>query len=76
MDVILKVNADGNAWTMTDLLGHNMGNLSETQSGTFMIEPAGQAVETMKALTKGPYKSLDAALAAIEEHTRGVCRRG
>jgi len=42
--------------------------------GTFVIQPAGHAAETMAALTSKSFKSLDAALAAVEEHTRGVCR--
>jgi len=32
-------------------------------------------VETMASIGHGPFASLDAALAAIEKHTRGVCQR-
>jgi hypothetical protein len=40
-----------------------------------MIYPAGQAIETMQAMRRGPFRSLDAALAEIERFTRGTCRR-
>ena len=74
MDVI--VTAAGNdAWTMTDLLGRDMGIVKQN-GDIFTIRPSGNAVKTMAALTSKSYKSLDVALAAIEEHTRGVCRRG
>jgi hypothetical protein len=73
MDVM--VTAAGNdAWTMTDLLGREMGSVKQ-KGDIFTIRPSGNAVKTMAALTSKSYKSLDAALAAIEEHTRGVCRR-
>jgi hypothetical protein len=75
MDIIVMKNSDEKEWTMSDLLGRDMGRVREAAVGAFVIEPAGQAVETMRALTSKPYASLDAALAAIEEHTRGVCRR-
>ena len=76
MDVIVTP-ASESAWELTDLLGRSMGRVSalEGATGSFMIEPGGGAVETMAGINKGPYMSLDAALAAIEERTRGVCRR-
>jgi hypothetical protein len=40
-----------------------------------MIYPEGHASETMAGIQQGPHASLDAALAEIERHTRGVCRR-
>jgi hypothetical protein len=40
-----------------------------------MIHPEGHASETMAGIQQGPHASLDAALAEIERHTRGVCRR-
>ena len=52
-----------------------MGCVSQTELGIFRIKPQGQAVATMAALTSKTYPSLDIALAAIEEHTRGVYRR-
>jgi hypothetical protein len=61
---------------MTDLLGRAMGRVVEEPPGTFRIEAAGQARETMKAMKHGPFPTLDAALAEIERFTRGTCRRG
>ena len=74
MDVIVTADLDGKVWMMTDLLGRDMGHVRESKLGRFVIEPAGQAVKTMMALKSESYPSLDAALAAIEVHTRGVCR--
>jgi hypothetical protein len=60
---------------MTDLLGRSMGRIAERTAGNFVIEPEGQAVGTMADIRSGPHPTLDAALAEIEKHTRGVCRR-
>jgi hypothetical protein len=73
---MVKPADDGAAWTLTDLLGRSMGVVAETPTGSFMIQPAGHALETMAGAELGPHASLDAALAEIETHTRGVCRRG
>jgi hypothetical protein len=75
MDVTVTANAEKGEWPLTDLLGRNMGCVAETEPGVFRIKPQGQAVATMAALTSKTFASLDVALAAIEEHTRGVCRR-
>ena len=73
MDVIVTVGPDGKEWTLTDLLDRDMGRIKKGR-GTFKIEPAGYAVKTTAALASHSYSSLDLALAAIEEYTRGVCR--
>ena len=65
---------DGRAWTLTDLLGRPMGRITEAFAQHFTIHPDGHALETMAGIEPGPFVSLDAALAAIEKHTRGVCR--
>jgi hypothetical protein len=75
LDITVTIIPDENSWALTDLLGRDMGRISETKPGAFMIDPAGNAVETLSAIISQPYPSLDSALAAIEEHTRGVCRR-
>jgi hypothetical protein len=59
---------------LEDLLGRPMGSIAEDSPKHFTIHPEGQALETMHGLSPGPYTSLDAALAEIETHTRGVCR--
>jgi hypothetical protein len=76
LDIMVTHAETGAAWTLTDLLGRPMGRVAETATNRFMIEPAGHALETMAGLERGPHPSLDAALAQIETHTRGVCRRG
>lgn len=76
MDVIVtRVPGEPGAWSLVDLLGRSMGFIVETSPGKFVVNPAGFAVETMAGLRSGPFGSLDAALAEIERHTRGVCRR-
>ncbi|WP_343234378.1 hypothetical protein [Microvirga terrestris] len=66
---------DGRTWNLTDLLGRSMGRITEASASQFTIHPEGHASETMTGIDRGPFASLDAALAAIEKHTRGVCRR-
>jgi hypothetical protein len=75
MDVIVTpAGEEGNAWNLTDLLGRSMGQIVEEEAKQFFIDPAGLAIGTMQGIAPGPYPSLDAALAEIEKHTRGVCR--
>lgn len=62
-------------WNLTDLLGRSMGQITQDTSEWFMIRPDGLATETMAGMNLGPYLTLDDALAAIETHTHGVCRR-
>ncbi|WP_406856711.1 hypothetical protein ABEG18_03505 [Alsobacter sp. KACC 23698] len=76
MDVTVSAAGDAGPWMLTDLLGRSMGRVVETQPAAFAIEPDGFAVQTMEGCHLGPHRSLDAALAEIERHTRGVCRRG
>ncbi len=73
MDITVKPLA-GDAWSLTDLLGRSMGTVAKDSSDRFNVVPAGHAMETMQGMKRGPFASLDAALAAIEEHTRGQCR--
>ncbi len=75
MDVIVRAGTEDRTWILTDLLGRSMGLVVEDTPHTFVVRPAGHAVETMRGMRAGPFGSLDQALAAIETHTRGVCRR-
>jgi hypothetical protein len=75
LDIDVTRKPDGTAWLLTDLLGRAMGYVEDRAEGEFMIYPAGQAIETMQAMRRGPFRSLDAALAEIERFTRGACRR-
>jgi hypothetical protein len=74
LDITVTPTDDGRAWTLTDLLGRPMGRITEASAQQFTIHPDGRARETMAGIEQGPFVSLDAALAAIEKHTRGVCR--
>jgi len=75
MDVIVTPAEGGTVWQLTDLLGRSMGRLTASAPRQLMIHPEGHALETMAGIQQGPHASLDAALAEIERHTRGVCRR-
>jgi hypothetical protein len=75
VDVVVTEIPNENSWGLTDLLGRDMGRVTLTKPGRFMIFPAGNAMQTFAVIASKPYASLDIALAAIEEHTRGVCRR-
>ena len=76
MDVTVTPAGEGGPWLLVDLLGRSMGQVIATQTAAYIIEPEGLAVATMDGCNLGPHRSLDAALAEIERHTRGVCRRG
>ena len=65
MDVIVIAAESGTVWHLTDLLGRSMGNIREDASHQFTIYPEGHAFETMADIQRGPYDSLDAALAEI-----------
>ena len=75
VDVIITPTEGGTVWRLTDLLGRSMGSIVKNASHQFTIYPEGHALETMAGIEQGPHASLDAALAEIERHTRGVCRR-
>ena len=75
MDVVVTPTDEGKAWNLTDLLGRSMGCIEKISDKLFTVRPAGQALVTMATIVQGPHASLDAALAEIEKHTRGVCRR-
>lgn len=75
LDIDVTPKPDEAAWLLTDLLGRSMGHIAEEPEGEFRIHPAGQAIRTMEATKRGPFKTLDEALAEIERFTRGTCRR-
>ena len=74
LDITVTPTDDGKSWNLTDLLGRPMGRITEASTEQFTIHPDGHALETMAGIEHRPFASLDAALAAIEWHTRGVCR--
>ena len=75
VDVIVTTAEGETVWRLTDLLGRSMGSIVKNASHQFTICPEGHALETMAGIERGPHASLDAALAEIERHTRGICRR-
>ncbi|MDA9494808.1 hypothetical protein XI08_38210 [Bradyrhizobium sp. CCBAU 11361] len=75
MDVIVTPAEGGTVWRLADLLGRSMGRITASAPRQFMIHPEGRASETMAGIQQGPHASLDAALAEIERHIRGVGRR-
>lgn len=75
MDIIVAASEEVGIWSLADLLGRPMGSIAQSPLHGFTIRPDGFARETMAGLEPGPHPSLDAALAEIERHTRGVCRR-
>lgn len=75
MDILVTSVQQGSEWLLTDLLGRAMGVIVKTEGGAFQITPDGNAKATMTGMRNGPFSSLDDALATIETHTRGVCRR-
>jgi hypothetical protein len=75
VDVFVTSAEAETVWQLTDLLGRSMGSILKKASDQFTICPEGHALETMAGIEPGPHASLDAALAEIERHTRGVCRR-
>jgi hypothetical protein len=74
LDVIVTPTDDGKAWNLTDLLGRSMGRIAEISDQQLTLHLDGHALETVAGMGHGPSLSLDAALAALEKHTRGVCR--
>jgi len=74
LDITVTPTDDGRAWNLTDLLGRPMGRITEASAQQFTIHSDGHAREIMAGIEQGPFVSLDAALATIEKHTRGVCR--
>jgi hypothetical protein len=75
LDVIVTPIGDGKAWNLTDLLGRPLGRITEVSAEQSTIHPGGHALEAMAGIEHGPFASLDAALAVIDKHTWGVCRR-
>lgn len=75
MDVLVSSSPAGSEWALADLLGRPMGRISTASDGTLTVHPEGEASKTMAGMRTGPFPTLDAALAEIERHTRGTCRR-
>ncbi|WP_336490126.1 hypothetical protein [Methylobacterium nigriterrae] len=71
MDVVVTPVSDGDTWSLTDRRGAPLGAIRKTAgTDTFTI-----VAEPESPLYGMPahHASLDAALAAIEQHTGSVC---
>ena len=75
LDVVVTPSDDESTWSLVDLLGRSLGHITQHAPDRMTIHPDGQALETMAGIKPGPFATLDDALAEIERHTRGVCRR-
>lgn len=75
MDLIVARTGDPTVWVLNDLLERDIGSIVEAPSNTFNIHVVATNRDLLGGLKLGPYTSLDSALAAIETHTRGICRR-
>ena len=75
LDTILTATPDGEMWILTDLLGRTVGGISREPDGKFQIRPGSPLLIPMAVVAQGPFRSLDDALAEIEKHTQGQCRR-
>ncbi len=52
VDVIVTEIPNEKSWGLTDLLGRDMGRVTEAKAGTFLIHPAGNAVETFAVIDR------------------------
>ena len=75
MDVtVARAEGDRQTWTLTDLLGRPVGQITRHAGPRFIIEPDPRMRSTMIDVAPGPYASLDEALTEIETRTSMVCR--
>jgi hypothetical protein len=73
MDIVVTPTGSG-AWSLVDLLGRHMGIVEETAPHEYRIEPDNRVGDAMRAMKRGPFPTLDRALAEIETFTRSTCR--
>ncbi|MCE4226531.1 hypothetical protein HCU64_22570 [Methylobacterium sp. C25] len=69
MDVVLTpIGSQGNAWSLKDRLGRNLGSVKR-ESG-FEIEP--EPTSKLEGISHR-HLTLDAVMTAIEAHMQGAC---
>jgi hypothetical protein len=76
-EVVVDVNVtpaptERGAWILSDLLKRPVGHIDQIVGAEFVICPLQGS--RLFGIKSGPYASLDAALSAIETHTRGQCQ--
>ena len=73
MDVnVTPAPTEQGTWILSDLLRRPVGQIDQTWNAEFVICPLQGS--RLIGIKSGPYPSLDAALSAIETHTRGQCQ--
>ena len=71
MDVLVTPARRG-AWVLNNLLGRKLGEIQQAPGEGFVLVPVLDTALT--GIPPGPYASLEAAMSAVEKHTRGPCR--
>ncbi len=73
MDVnVTPSGTERGTWILSDLLRRPVGQIDQIWDAEFVIRPSQDS--RLSGIKSGPYASLDAALSAIETHTRGQCQ--
>jgi hypothetical protein len=72
MDLVVRQNSTSR-WTLADLVGRYVCHIERDVGGVVRVVVGEQAVATSVNLLPGPYASLEAALAEIEQHIQGTC---
>ncbi len=73
MDVnVTPARTQRGIWILSDLLRRPIGQIDRIVGAEFVIQPLPGS--RLSGIKSGPYPSLDAALSAIETHTRGQCQ--
>ncbi len=73
MDVnVTPARTERGTWILSDLLRRPVGQIAQILEAEFVIYPIEGS--RLSGIKSGPYASLDAALSAIETHTRGPCQ--
>ncbi len=73
MDVnVTPARTERGTWILSDLLRRPVGQIAQILEAEFVIHPTQGS--RLSGIKSGPYPSLDAALSAIETHTRGQCQ--
>ncbi len=73
MDVnVTPARTERGTWILSDLLRRPVGQIDQISNAEFVICPTQGS--KLFGIKSGPYASLDAALLAIETHTRGQCQ--
>ncbi|AZO76752.1 MULTISPECIES: hypothetical protein [unclassified Bosea (in: a-proteobacteria)] len=73
MDTTVRRNLADN-WGVSDLLERPICSIIRDPHGTCWITLSQEQVARLSDIRKGPFRSVDAAMTAIEKNLRGPCR--